>query len=128
LLAAPPGTPEPPVPSGEWPALQTALHQVAVEWEIMDPREVNFVFARQENFVSDLNLLRQRYQDLADAPRAWDAQRFPDRGSVNELVTFNRNFRKHLETQQLIEPDRAAVFRQAARETDRLYEIYNAVR
>ena len=39
LLTAPPGTPEQPPAADQWPGLQAALHETAIEWEIMDPRE-----------------------------------------------------------------------------------------
>jgi hypothetical protein len=39
LLSAPVGTPEQ-LPEGDrWKVVQEAVHQVAVEWQILDPRE-----------------------------------------------------------------------------------------
>ncbi len=77
LLVAPPGTPYPDIPAEEWSGLQTAIHHIAVSWEIMDPREVKFLLTRQEDMNEDLNLLRKRYHDLQDAPRVNDSLRFP---------------------------------------------------
>jgi hypothetical protein len=128
LLAAPPDTPEPPVPAEDWPALQTALQELAVELEILDPREVRYVLTRPEDFETDLNLLRRRYHELADAPRLSDGGRFPDRNSVNEYLAFNRAYRRYLDARQPLEPDRTWQFREALRETDWLYQVWDAVR
>jgi hypothetical protein len=128
LLVAPPGSPAPEITTEEFPALQAALHQCGVEWEILDPRETKYVLTRHEDFQSDLDLLRKRYQDLKDVPKIADAQRFPERAVVNEMLSFNRQFRKHLESTSLIESHRANYFGMAMRETDRLYQIWDSVR
>jgi hypothetical protein len=128
LLVAPPDTPEPPVAADAWPALQAELQATAIEWEILDPREVRYVLARAEDFESDLNLLRRRYQELADAPRVAESRRLPDRNAVNDLLAFNRAYRRHLEARQPVELDRGEELRAAQRETDRLYQVWDAVR
>ena len=103
LLTTPPGIPEPTPPPDRGPSLRDAIHHVAVEWEILDPRETRYVLARPEDFCADLNMLRRRYKELADAPPAADGFRFPDRNAVNETVRFNRAFRKHLDQRQQLE-------------------------
>jgi hypothetical protein len=128
LLVTPPDTPEQPVTPEQWPAMQEQLQTTAIAWEILDPREVRYVLARPEDFESDLNLLRRRYQDLADAPRVADSQRLPDRNTVNELLAFNRAYRRNLEARQPVELDRAEDLRAAQRETDRLYQVWDTVR
>jgi hypothetical protein len=128
LLTTPPGTPEPAPPADRWPSLRDAIHHVAVEWEILDPRETRYVLARPEDFSTDLNMLRRRYRELADAPAAADGFRFPDRNAVNETVRFNRAFRKHLDQRQQLETDRTDALRKVMAETDRLYSVWDAVR
>ncbi len=128
LLTTPPGTPEPAPPPDRWPALRDAIHQVAVQWEILDPRETRYVLTRPEDFCTDLNMLRRRYRELADAPPAADSLRFPDRNTVNELVRFNRAYRKHLDQRQQLEADRSEPLRAVMWETDRLYQVWDAVR
>lgn len=129
LLTTPPGTPEScPPPADKWPALRDAIHQLAVEWEILDPRETRYVLTRPEDFCPDLNMLRRRYRELADAPRVSDGMRFPERATVNELVRFNRAFRKKLDERQQLEADRAGALQAVIRETDRLYQVWDAVR
>lgn len=128
MLAAPPGTPEPPIDADQWPKMQSALQQVAIELEILDPRETRYVFAHAESFENDLNLLRRRQQELRGAPMIWEADRFPGRTIVNDLLMFNRNFRDHLRARRVVETDRAELYESASRETERLYEIYDSVR
>lgn len=128
LLSAPAGSPEPPPSADRWPAVRAALVQTALDWELLDDRETRYVLARAEDFEADLNLLRRRHADLADAPRLADAARFPDRDAVAEAIRFNRAYRKHLETRQAWEADRADAIRVVLCETDRLYRTWDAVR
>jgi hypothetical protein len=128
LLSAPVGTPEPVPPEARWPSVRAAVHQIAVRWEIMDPREERYLMAARDDFEADLNLLRRRYADLADAPALADCHRLPDRATVNDLLRFNRAFRKHLEQREFWEPDRGDVFREAIREADRCYHQWDAIR
>jgi hypothetical protein len=128
LLTTPPDVPEAPISAEDWPAVQEALQSLAVEWEILDPREVRYVLARAEDFENDLNLLRKRYQDLRDAPKLAECQRFPDRGTVNELLTFNRAYRRFLDARQTMEHDRCWCVRLALKETDCLYQVWDSVR
>lgn len=128
LLTTPPDVPEPPMNAADWPAVQEALQSLAVEWEILDPREVRYVLARADDFENDLNLLRRRYQDLLEAPKLADCQRFPDRGAVTEMLTFNRAYRRYLDARQTMEPDRCSCVRTALKETDCLYQVWDSVR
>src|SRR5207248_3507655 len=96
LLTAPPGSAEPADVSGMFPALRIPLQTLALELEILDPREVRYILARREDFPADLSLLRRRYHDLATAPALSDALRFPERTTVNELLAFNRSYRQHI--------------------------------
>lgn len=128
LLTTPPDVPDPPPDADEWPAVQEAVQKLAVEWEILDAREVRYVMARVEDWENDIALLRRRYQELKDAPKLCDAQRFPDRGTVNELLAFNRAYRRHLDSRQALEQDRGQCLRTALKETDYLYQVWDSVR
>ena len=128
LLTAPVNTPEQAPAEEQWAAVRDALHKTAVDWEILDPRETRYVLAAREDFEADLTLLRKRYGELADAPKLADAQRLPERRTVNELIRFNRAYRKHLEERQVWEADRADLFCAAIGETDRLYRQWDAAR
>jgi hypothetical protein len=128
LLTTAPDVPEPAIPANDWPFVQEALQNLAVQWEILDPKEVHYVLARRDDFENDLNLLRRRYQELQDAPKLADCQRFPDRGTVTELLAFNRAYRRFLDARQTMEHDRCACVRLALKETDSLYQVWDAVR
>jgi hypothetical protein len=128
LLAAPVGTPEQTPPEDRWTVVRDAIHKTAIEWELMDPREERYLLATREDFEADLNLLRKRYVELLDAPKLSECQRLPDRRVVNELLKFNRAYRKHLEERQVWEPDRSDRLFAAMQETDRLYRQWDAIR
>jgi hypothetical protein len=128
LIIQPSDTPETTPPPELFPVVRFALQTLALEWELLDAREVRYVLARQEDFTSDLNLLRRRYSDLVDAPPAQDGCRFPDRATVNEYLAFNRAYRQHIDMRQPGEPARWWELRTALQETDYLYQVWDTVR
>lgn len=128
LLTIPPGIPAACPSEADFPGLRDAVHQVAVQWEILDERETRYVLTRPEDFCTDLNMLRRRYRDLEDAPKVADSLRFPGRQFVNEQVKFNRVFRRHIDERRQLEVDRADSLRNVVMETDRLYQVWDSVR
>jgi hypothetical protein len=128
LLTTPPGVAENPPEAARWPAIQAAVQKLAVDWEILDPRETRYILSKPEEFGVDINLLRRRYQELKDVPRLVEAQRLPDRNAANDLIHFNRAFRKTLESRRAIETDRSDEWLAVIRETDKLYQVWDAVR
>jgi hypothetical protein len=128
LLTAPPDSPEPTVPPDVHAQLQPTLQSLAVDWQILDPREIRYLLVRPEDITSDLNLLRRRYCDLADAPALEEGLRFPERAVVNELLAFNRAYRQHLDTCLTVELVHWWELHEALQETDRLYQVWDAVR
>ena len=128
LLTAPPDAAEPIDTPEVFVTLRPALQTLAVEWEILDPREVRYILSRPEDFHSDLNLLRRRYHDLADAPNLSDCLRFPDRATVNELLSFNRAYRQHIDVRQPVELAHWWELRAVLQETDQLYQVWDTVR
>jgi len=109
-------------------SLSPTIQAVAIQWEILDPREVRYVLTRSEDFASDLKLLRRRYQELASAPPVSDCQRFPDRATISDLLTFNRAYRQHLDSRLSVELVRWWDLREAVQEADRLYQVWDTVR
>jgi hypothetical protein len=105
-----------------------AIQKLALQWEILDPREVRYVLTRPEDFTADLKLLQRRYHELANAPPVSDCLRFPDRGVVSELLAFNRAYRQQMDTRQAVELVHWWEFREAVQEADRLYQIWDNVR
>ncbi len=117
-------SPAPPV----YEAIGPALQQLAIRLEIMDPREKRYVIARPEDFQADLKLLRRRYHRLVDAPHLTECLRFPDRGTVNDLLAFNRAYRQYLTARQPVDLVHAEELREALNETDQLYQVWDAAR
>ncbi len=114
--------------TAKWfPLMNKALQQVALNWEILDQRELRYVLVRQDEFLVDLRMLQRRQRDLYDAPPIRDAQRLPDRSTVNELLIFNRAYRQHLDACLPLYPGCAGL-KAAREEVEQLYQIWDAVR
>jgi hypothetical protein len=128
LLTTPSDKIESPAAADHFAVVRPILQKVAISWEILDPREVRYVLTRPEDFAADLKLLRRRYQELSDAPPLCDGIRFPDRGLVNELLSFNRAYRQNLDSRQALDPTGRWELHEALQETDRLYQIWDTVR
>lgn len=103
------------------------LVQLALACEILDPREVRYVLAKSDEFVSDLRMLQRRSHDLHQAPFLGDSIRFPERVVVNELLLFNRAYRQHLENCLPLYPN-STELRAAREEVEQLYQIWDCVR
>jgi hypothetical protein len=101
--------------------------QMAIDWEIMDEREVYFLLY-EHSFRSDLVTLRTRYRDLRCAPSCHDSIRFPDREQINEMLAFNRKYREHAEAMRVTQLYRADDWREVVTETDQLYHIWDLIR
>lgn len=128
LLDLPPGIQTEPPPEKEYGRIVRAIHEVAVRREILDERDTRYVLNWPKSFSDDLNMLRRRREELADAPPVGDSHRFPDRNALNEAVRFNRSFRKHVENRILLELHREGLFRRVLQETDELYEVWDTAR
>lgn len=128
LLASPVDTPLPPQAVQLLEGLRPTVQNLAIEWEILDPREVRYILARREDFASDLSLVRRRYHALIDAPALSDCLRFPDRDAVNEMLSFNRAYRQNLGLRQPMELAHWWDLRTAVQETDHLYQVWDNVR
>lgn len=126
LIDSPPGTAEP-APL-DWEAARTAARIEAVRRELMDPRERAYLFAVPEAWAADLNVIRNRREQLDGVPLAADADRLPDKGTAADLIRFNRAYLKHLEARLHYEQDRADLIREAMAETDWLYRAWDAAR
>jgi hypothetical protein len=114
--------------SDRFATVRPTLQTLAIGWEVLDPREVRYVLMRSDDFTGDLKLLRRRYQELADAPPLHDCMRFPDRALINDLLSFNRSYRQHLDNRQSLEVTYWWELRELLQEVDRLYQIWDTVR
>lgn len=119
-----------PVPCDLCPTreLRDAMQIVAVQWEILDPREVRYVLTREEDFEADVRLLRRRYHELLGAPSLSDGNRFPERGAISDMLAFNRAYRQSLDSRLAVELVRWWELQEAVQETDRLYAVWDLVR
>jgi hypothetical protein len=118
-------------PADAWEAFATVrpvVQAVAVDWELLDQRETRYVMNRAEDFAGDLKLLRRRYGELYNAPASYECMRFPDRGLINDLLKFNRDYRQYLEIRQATEPLYWWEFHTVMMECDRIYEVWDLVR
>jgi hypothetical protein len=128
LLTAPPWPPDARDVQNLFETMKGPLQALAVKWEILDPRESRYILARQDDFVADVNLLRRRYHELANAPAVADSRRFPERALVNDLLAFNRAYRQHIDIRQPLELIHWWELRTALQETDHLYQVWDSVR
>lgn len=130
LVQAPQETIDPvTMPSQEMFAdVHEAMQNLAVDWEILDPRECRYILEREKDFYADLNLLRKRYQELADAPPLNDCWRFPSRPVLGEYLTFNRGFQQHLNLTLFASPARTEALKEMIVETERIYQILDKAR
>jgi hypothetical protein len=122
------GTPEaPPIPE-RWPVVRDAIHRIAVDWQILDRRETRYILTKLEDFQDDLDFLRKRRADLTEAPTVVEAERFPDKVTINDYIRFNRAFRRNMELRGAWETDRADFIREVINENERLYRIWDTMR
>jgi hypothetical protein len=126
-LLATPQEDLPAVPDG-MVGLRPTLQQVALSWEILDPREVRYILAQDKDFATDVRLLRRRYHDLQDAPPVADSWRFPPRQVIGEFLAFNRKYRQHLQGQRAVQKGFWWELHEAIQEADRLYDLWDTVR
>jgi hypothetical protein len=111
-----------------WPFVRDSIQNLCVNLEILDRRETSYIMAKYSDSHVDMKLLRKRYNEFMNAPPISDSYRLPERNMVNDLIVFNRNYRRHLVERQCLELDRNEKISYAIRETDLLYKIYDAAR
>jgi hypothetical protein len=110
------------------PELLQAIPEIAVEMEIMDPRETRYNFQKAEDFAADLKTINSRYHRFKDAPKVAESLRLPPRDYVNELMRFNRSYHKNMQHYAMVNLDRAELAQQIMRENDYCYKVWDAVR
>jgi len=130
LLTTCPDLPDnaPPPGADHLLSVRQAAQDVATAWEVLDPREGKYVLARPEDFAADLKLLRRRVADLGEAPPLHDAQRFPERALVNDLLAFNRAYRQNVDALRPLDVGHAEELEAVLAEIDHLYQVWDLVR
>ncbi len=128
LLTAQPGQYEPLPTEEAFPAIRDGVHQIAVQWEILDTRETSYIFHSLSSFQSDLDLLRRRRLDFAGCPPVSECGKFPDRYVCNRIIEGNRLERCELLQRRDLERDRQELFESRIVELDSEYRILDACR
>ncbi len=108
--------------------LSPFLQAISLNFEILDPREHQYILLRSSDFSSDLKLLQKRFNELYDAPLVFDSMRFPDRLVIQEMLGFNRVYRQHLNARVHLEPAFGADLHAIIKETDQLYQVWDYIR
>jgi hypothetical protein len=72
------------------------LKGLAVQLEILDPRECRYYFIDPDYFGVDLQSLRRRHRELKGAPLLADCNMFPPREVIADLLSLNRSWRQHM--------------------------------
>jgi hypothetical protein len=103
------------------------MHWVGVRLEVMDRREIYF-FMIPELYEKDVEIIRNRLVELRDAPSLADIQGYSEipKEEVNARIRFNRAYLLHLQTRLAWEADRAVVIGEAIKETEGLYQTWQA--
>lgn len=121
-------SPTPPDHPEDFAYMRTVVCQEAISLECMDPLEAGYRFLNNEDFPSDLRQIRQRYQDLEDAPRVADAARFPTRYVISDCLSFNRRYADHIKARQDLELYNSAYLNEVQIENQQLYAIWDLAR
>ncbi len=116
-----------PLPPYIPPLVRSELTMIFLQAELMDPREVRYVFSKDYEFESDLRMMQRRIKDLENAPSLSVAVIFPEITIVNDLLLFNRAYRRYLDDCLPIYPHRKEL-RYAKEENDILYQVWDCVR
>jgi hypothetical protein len=127
LLSAPADTIELADPAATHRYVASAMRRVALQWEILDPRETDYLQHAQD-FAADLKLLQGRFEELSTAPPLADAYRLPCRDLVNDMLAFNRAYRENINNRLDLDTVHADELRTILTETDLLYRVYDSVR
>ena len=123
LLTAPQDAPQ----DRAWTELlRPSILALAMEAEVLDPREKGFVMGQDP--LGDLAMLQSRYAEFAKTPLLCEATRFPERKLVNEFLALNRAYRNQLTQRLGIDLVHCEEIRMAVQDTDQLYQIWDAVR
>ena len=126
LLTAPKDLPVPPSQSGWVEVMRPSLLTLAIDAEILDPRERAFLLS--QDLLGDLAMLQGRNEDLARAPMLGECQRFPERKLINDFLALNRSYRNDLNARMSIDVVHLEELRTAIVETDQLYQVWDTVR
>jgi hypothetical protein len=110
------------------PVMMNSIQQVALSLELLDKREFRYIMAKPEDFASDLKLIQARYKKLSSAPPLSDSERLIDRTIINDMMSFNRLLKQHIELRRSMETRRYWYYEEVLQDIERLYTIWDKVR
>lgn len=126
LITAPKDIQLPPN-QAEWvESMRPAVVALAIDAEILDPRERTFLLS--QDVLGDLAMLQSRNEDLLRAPLLGECARFPDRKLINDFLAVNRSYRNDLNARLGVDLVHMEELRTAIIETDRLYQAWDTIR
>lgn len=128
LLAAPAEQTHEPWEAETIALLRPALMQLALDAEVLDPREECLLNCESRDPAGDLRELRTRWLALALAPALEENRRFPERRLIEQFLDFNRAYRKDLLDRLEVDTVHAEELKHAVAETDELYRIWDTLR
>jgi hypothetical protein len=112
-----------------WQAdLAAELRFVAVQWEILDPRDTKFALSDPDTFHAELANLQSWNQKLLRAPWLGELSRFPDMQTVSETILANRVFHGEVSDRMDLNRLQREELRNVLYETDELHEVWEALR
>lgn len=125
LLAAPPGTPEPPgILTAE---LADALRVAAFREELMTAEEAGWHFDNPNTFQAQLDAVRERRRQCAGAPPLGDLDKLPSAEYCAAVLRFGEEFRTHLLRRAGVELDRRDILLRAHAESHACSDTWRVI-
>ena len=108
--------------------MQPAFLHVAIQAEVLEPREEQYLQGLSKDPAGDCKALQRRYEALAHTPALFEGDRFPQRALIEDFLAFNRAYRKELYASLQLNPRQADDLRDAIHEVDRLHFLWSTLR
>jgi hypothetical protein len=128
LLNAPPGSialADPPAWHAE---VGGRVRLLALDWQLLDSRELSYLLADPHEFAKDLKTLQERRRELRNAPLLEECARFPPPRLIEQLIAVNRGFHVELDDRLALDRIHAEELRAALDDTEQLFRIWDTLR
>lgn len=79
------------------PKVIFALKDIALEEELTDSRENNYLFIKDEELTSDIRIIAGRFEQLKDSPLLAEVNKLPTLEECKNNLNFNRQYQKELD-------------------------------
>ncbi len=123
LLTAPQEAPQ----SSAWAMVcRPNVLALAAAAEVLDSREKGFVMG--QDLLGDLTILQGRYAEFSRAPLLQEAEMFPDRKLINEMLALNRHCRNQLMERRKIDLVHSEEIILLIQQLDSRYQVWDAIR